>query len=99
MRTSSGKFRYRARCKYCRSEKSRLSKTGVDAATYSQLLEKQQGRCAICKSKPNGRWGVLHADHDHETGAVRGLLCFTCNVVLGLFEKNRGVFEEYLRVA
>ena len=34
--------------------------------------------CAICLVKP-----AEHVDHDHETGDVRGILCFTCNVGLG----------------
>ncbi len=37
------------------------------------------------------------ADHDHATGAPRELLCRRCNVHLGIFEKNRTVFEAYLR--
>ena len=45
---------------------------------FDQLVETQQGACAICRNgpKPGER---LHVDHDHQTGRVRGLLCRVCN--------------------
>lgn len=46
---------------------------------YSNLLEKQGGKCPICMDalvKP-------FVDHCHITGKVRGLLCVTCNSGLG----------------
>ena len=64
---------------------------GITLAKYLALLEAQEGRCAICKripdeADPNG-WRFC-VDHDHETGAVRGLLCRTCNIGLGAFRDD-----------
>jgi hypothetical protein len=47
------------------------------------MLEAQGGVCAICRTAP-----AVHVDHDHETGAVRALLCFNCNGGLGQFKDN-----------
>lgn len=38
--------------------------------------------CECCDGPPNGK-GVLHLDHDHETGAFRGWLCSLCNTAIG----------------
>lgn len=44
------------------------------------MLAEQAGGCAICGAEPKTR--RLHVDHDHKTGAVRGLLCYRCNRAL-----------------
>jgi hypothetical protein len=44
----------------------------------------QDGVCVICGSPPPDE-SSLHVDHDHRTGRIRGLLCFTCNNALGDF--------------
>jgi hypothetical protein len=57
-------------------------KFGITQEHYEQLLAAQGGGCAVCRKKPKpGR--SLHVDHDHATGAVRGLLCFSDNAALG----------------
>ena len=47
---------------------------------YARMLAEQEGHCALCPSTSKTR--RLHVDHDHRTGAVRGLLCFSCNRTL-----------------
>jgi len=51
---------------------------------YFQLLESQNGVCAICEQDDGDR--RLAVDHDHANGEIRGLLCRNCNVCLGLFK-------------
>ena len=61
-------------------------KYGLSADEYDRLLRKQQGVCAICKTdKRDKRDREMPVDHDHKTHAIRGILCDTCNRLLGLF--------------
>lgn len=57
-------------------------KYGVTPEWYDEQLAAQGGGCAICGKPPRDDIS-LHVDHDHETGALRSLLCFTCNNLLG----------------
>ena len=70
-------------------EKSLHDSYGLTVADYDRLCKAQYGVCAICK-KPESecRQGVLHIDHDHTTGVVRGLLCELCNRMLGNAKDN-----------
>lgn len=62
-------------------------KYGITVEDYEAMLTAQEGGCAICRApEPEGQ--SLHVDHDHDTGAVRGLLCFNCNAGLGKFGEN-----------
>lgn len=65
----------------------RLRKFALANDEYEALIKKQNGRCAICCELPKTRWKggepTLVVDHDHKTGAVRGLLCLTCNTAIG----------------
>ena len=56
----------------------RLRRTyGITAEQYDEMFEAQGGVCAICGRPPKNM--PLNVDHDHETGEVRGLLCWSCN--------------------
>ncbi len=50
---------------------------------YDKMLEAQGGLCAICKTDKPGGKGDFHVDHNHVTGAIRGLLCHNCNTGIG----------------
>lgn len=68
-----------------------LERYGITIEEYDRMLAAQGGRCAICEStEPGGpanskRFAV---DHDHTTGAVRALLCMSCNTRIGLLEQQ-----------
>lgn len=72
---------------------------GITEAEYLEVLEYQEGRCAICDRAPR-RDKNLHVDHDHRSGVIRGLLCMPCNHdLLGRRDKDPGLFlraYEYL---
>jgi hypothetical protein len=70
-------------------------KYGIGLEQYSAMSTAQGGRCAICRTSSPGGMGSFHVDHDHATGKVRGLLCFTCNRGLGCFRDS----EETLSLA
>jgi hypothetical protein len=83
------------------ARRARYYKTqyGMRLSGYFGLLRQQEGKCAICGTassirsrthqrqeptlKPN-----LFVDHDHDGGALRGLLCHLCNAGLGMFRDN-----------
>lgn len=55
---------------------------GLTSIQYDAMLTAQQGACAICLQPERGT-RRLAVDHDHATGAVRGLLCASCNTAIG----------------
>lgn len=59
----------------------------ADAQLLRLLTEKQKGRCAICRHKPQPGTHLC-VDHCHATGVVRGLLCRGCNLGLGCFKDS-----------
>jgi hypothetical protein len=78
---------------------TRAKALGVTDDEYGRLLEAQGGGCALCNAKPKTR--RLHVDHDHATGAVRGLLCHRCNRALPTWVTDRWLADasNYLRSA
>ncbi len=77
---------YRQRRKVEERNAYLLRNFGISNDDYDELLKRQGGGCAICGRPP--KKAALHVDHDHETSAVRGLLCVGCNNALGQFKDS-----------
>ena len=74
----------------------RLREYGLVRETWAALLVAQAGRCAICVT-PMCEPCV---DHCHDTGRVRGLLCRSCNLGIGLLgddAERLAAAADYLR--
>lgn len=76
-------------------------KIGATVEDFQFFWDKQNGKCGICTKdlqpmEVRTRGKVTHFDHCHETGELRGLLCFSCNSKLGFYEKHRERIMAYL---
>lgn len=100
---SKGRSRFRSHCRPCHRARvsayhasdagkatNRQNKLfrryGITAECYADALSDQGMACAICR-RPAGN-ETLCVDHNHATGALRGLLCSGCNTGLGLFNED-----------
>ena len=77
-----------------------LRRYGITLSQYNKMFKKQSSICAICKTGTfSGPGERLHVDHCHSTGKIRGLLCNSCNMMLGRAKDNIDILEsaiEYL---
>jgi hypothetical protein len=98
--TKSGLHHY---CKDCNSVQKKNSYNYIKYKhrrilnTYKLSFEEveklyilQNKKCKICKNEHSSisAHGGLYIDHCHTTGKVRGLLCGSCNVLLGVANDN-----------
>ncbi|MCK5601272.1 endonuclease VII domain-containing protein [Candidatus Pacearchaeota archaeon] len=90
-----------ASCKSCRIKPRRKAdlyrKYGISSRQYEKLVEKQNGRCAICGKHQSELKTTLNVDHNHETGKVRGLLCVACNRLLGYAQDNQDILMKAIQ--
>lgn len=66
-------------------------KYGMTTGEFQAMSDEQSGACVICRAVKK-----LCVDHCHETGKIRGLLCRSCNVSLGLMKDS---FSNLIRAA
>jgi len=91
-KTEAGKAAHR------KSNLKRLYQITPEA--YEELLQSQGCRCKICQRHQSEFAKPFVVDHNHETMAVRALLCPACNTAIGLFGDDPATIERaatYLR--
>ena len=97
-------------CKPCKARATRLWRSqnkekmraysyrklyGVSMQEYNQMLTAQGGKCAVCGGEQSSsRCKHLAIDHDHKTGATRGLLCDNCNRGIGHLQDDIGQLQK-----
>lgn len=57
---------------------------GISHEERDALLKSQGGACAVCETKTPGSKKGWHVDHCHTSQRIRGILCATCNIALGM---------------
>lgn len=79
---------------YCKSCANRISencrlknKYGITIDQLDAAISAQDGKCMICEAK-FGDFVIANVDHNAATGQVRGILCRTCNTLLGMYKEN-----------
>jgi len=77
-------------------EKSRKQRYGISPAQYEEMLQQQNGVCAVCEQPPLAD-SSLHVDHNHETGKVRELLCLNCNNAIGHAQESADMLRKLAR--
>lgn len=78
-------------CEYC-SDLTKNRKLYREVSEYVRIWHEQSGKCAICGNPEHrtfkGEISLLSWDHCHQTGQMRGLLCMSCNLALGLLKDD-----------
>lgn len=84
-------------------EKARALREGFSLSLeqYQEMHDRQGGKCAICGQPEmqmrNGKIKALAVDHNHKTGAIRGLLCCDCNQGIGKLKDDVTVLQNAIR--
>lgn len=92
----------RSECKECLKGAVKFRMFGVDQEGYQALLERQKDQCGICRihiseyQRTTKRCAVFSIDHNHSSGAIRGLLCNNCNTAIGLLKEDPVVIMNTL---
>lgn len=78
-------------------------KYGLPYEKYLEMIEKSNGKCAICNCEETRNLGKkerltqLSIDHCHKEQKVRGLICYACNLILGFANDRIDLLNSAIR--
>jgi hypothetical protein len=64
---------------------------GLSYEQRNEMILNQNNKCYICKKETT----KLVVDHSHESGKVRKMLCYKCNILIGVYEFNKAIINEF----
>lgn len=93
------RWNYNGMCVVCKREADKASNItagkryrikklyGLTEQEVDKMYVEQNNKCGVCDNEFDSTHEVM-IDHCHTTGKVRGLLCITCNWLLGHSKDN-----------
>lgn len=87
-RLSPSHKRYCIDCVPDKSWRARAQRYRIGKPQWQEIIEKQKNKCCLCDKKPEV------VDHCHQTGKIRGLLCNSCNLKVGIIEKDINFIDK-----
>jgi ribosomal protein L37E len=82
------------RCRPCAKRQARRMKL---ARSYGITLEEYEAALKTASCEICGEADRLVLDHCHGTGKARGILCNSCNVMLGIVRDDVSILEAAIR--
>ncbi len=64
---------------------------------YQNLFEAQRGKCSICDESLSDLRRTACLDHCHTTNKVRGIVCSSCNKLLGFAKDNIKILQNAIK--
>jgi hypothetical protein len=68
-------------------------KFGLTTEEWWSRFEEQGSCCSICRSTKTAGQG-WHTDHCHASGKLRDILCYHCNLLLGMAKDNTETLKQ-----
>jgi hypothetical protein len=72
-------------------DRIRFKKYGITGDLFREILERQGEKCPICGKVLTKNPSV---DHDHITGKIRGLICNSCNLTIGIVGESPEILRN-----